>query len=1182
MTPLIKRALLIGTEQYLHLSPLACTRADTAALAHVLRHPEIGGFDAVEVLQDADSATVRVVVEDFLSASTEHEQVLLYVSGHGAVTSEFHFAATDTSPSSLEETAISASFVNDALQQCRAAQKIAMFDCCESGGFTTGFTTDVPKSVASAPILRSRGVYVLSSSSATETSYGGGIGPDGQPLPSVFTGEIVDALRSGRADRDGDGKVTIDELFDHVSERVRRLGRGQTPEKSALGVNDRIVLAATWRGPVPAFAPAVPARAAATPRIALAPPHKAGGIWTALLEYYQACLDAETAAPRLMSPADEGRVFVCVPGEEQLLSGALDADGSCPLPDGIGPLVGADDDAELWYGYPTAVLQNAESRGVELAPLLVRPVELVGEPGELRLRQCGPVRPYAPLAKRLLGEEDAQQLLETYAPTWHPGSHSLMVKDINYHLREEFELRLVQELDPEALDVSIDLTSPDSGVSNVALLFTVAHDTRTTGGLTKDLEMLDRKQTQISETALSALASGRAPAPLRPWTNVTPLAANEGQLDIIESAMTTSMTVATGPPGTGKSQLVANLVATAVCAGQSVLVVSTNNRAVDEVWERCEKIVPGSLVRTGSRNKKRDYRQAESDTLTALLKPRPGAATITTRRAELQLAQDHLGRIRAGLGQKATAEQHLLTAGVAREQTALAWQWRLPDTETLPAWALRARKLAKAWFFGHSRRTRFLRNAGWTGGVTPQTCVSAAERADAELRWRRARADPALEWSDEDLSSTLASAEKQVRDTSAALLAAVVAEGARSGGTAVSELLQASGGGTRDWSEVRAVLPHVRGWAVTALSARRFPMDPGLFDLVVIDEASQCLVPYVLPLLFRAKRALVIGDPLQLPPVVTVAPEVEAAARRAAKVRAAWLEERRMAFHRHSTFHACQRAMPMTFMLSEHFRCHPQIAEISNHRFYGSKLTVLTNVSQQKRMDDRAVVWVDVKGKAERLGSGSWVNPAEAAKTRSCVEHLLKMLPEDATVGVVTPFKGQEERISRWFTGNERVRVGTVHTFQGGERDAIVLSLVAADGMRQGSIAWLERQLFLWNVAITRARSHLIVVGDRSLWSERGGTAGALMSAATGPVPDLTGDDVDPLVLRLKQARPDAQLSVPTLGYVADAVVGTGPLLLDRGAGTSEPVRHLRLTLARTALLGPDAKRMHAWTLFDR
>src|SRR5207302_1550013 len=81
-------------------------------------------------------------------------------------------------------------------------------------------------------------------------------------------------------------------------------------------------------------------------------------------------------------------------------------------------------------------------------------------------------------------------------------------------------------------------------------------------------------------------------------------------------------------------------------------------------------------------------------------------------------------------------------------------------------------------------------------------------------------------------------------------------------------------------------------WAVTSLSARgRLPFEPGFFDLVVIDEASQCDIASALPLLLRARRAVIIGDPLQLKHVSTVAPQEDRlmlSAHGLAEGRAAW------------------------------------------------------------------------------------------------------------------------------------------------------------------------------------------------------------------------------------------------------------------------------------------------------
>lgn len=104
-------------------------------------------------------------------------------------------------------------------------------------------------------------------------------------------------------------------------------------------------------------------------------------------------------------------------------------------------------------------------------------------------------------------------------------------------------------------------------------------------------------------------------------------------------------------------------------------------------------------------------------------------------------------------------------------------------------------------------------------------------------------------------------------------------------------------GGT-DWRELSDALPYVRAWAVTSMSARRFPTDPGLFDLVIIDEAGQCTIPSIVPLLFRAKRALVIGDPMQLAHICTVDTGTDAVLRARFGVPQPWLAEHRLSNHK--------------------------------------------------------------------------------------------------------------------------------------------------------------------------------------------------------------------------------------------------------------------------------------------
>jgi hypothetical protein len=388
---------------------------------------------------------------------------------------------------------------------------------------------------------------------------------------------------------------------------------------------------------------------------------------------------------------------------------------------------------------------------------------------------------------------------------------------------------------------------------------------------------------------------------------------------------------------------------------------------------------------------------------------------------------------------------------------------------------------------------------------------------------------------------------------------------------------------------------------VTSLSARRLPPGPALFDLVVIDEASQCAIPHVLPLLFRARRALVIGDAMQLAHITEVSPEREALVRRKLGLRSDWLEKHRLAYRRHSAFHAAERSAGGTLLLDEHFRCHPRIAAISNDFFYDGDLTVLTDTRGRPALPRPAVIWTHVPGRAARSPyGGSWVNEVEMDKVDASVRYLLEQLPSGATIGVVTPFTAQAEalrrRLSRY--DEERLRVGTVHTFQGGERDVMVFSLVAGEGMRPGAVEWVAGQLNLWNVAITRARSHLIVVGDKDRWRKRGGVAGALLDAAENDGSRPHDEAGDPLSKRLYQVLSRLPGATVTLGeslhgHPADALVrgadgtSTRAVLLDRGPDEgADAARHLRLTLHRRNLLSgsgetEEAIRLPAWRLYD-
>ncbi len=278
-------------------------------------------------------------------------------------------------------------------------------------------------------------------------------------------------------------------------------------------------------------------------------------------------------------------------------------------------------------------------------------------------------------------------------------------------------------------------------------------------------------------------------------------------------------------------------------------------------------------------------------------------------------------------------------------------------------------------------------------------------------------------------------------------------------------------------------------WAVTSLSARgRLPFEPGMFDLVVIDEASQCDIASALPLLFRARRAVIIGDPLQLRHISAVAPQQDRlllAAHGLAEGRAAW------AYSVNSLFDLARSLCRHEDIvnLRDHHRSHRDIITFSNQHFYRGGLRIATDHETLKRprAAGPAVRWVDVKGKVIRPRGGGALNGVEA---EAVVAEMRKLVIENSyagSIGVVTPFRAhanrirvlvhEDEELSRQLAALDFV-VDTVHGFQGDERDVILFSPVVSAGTGESALRFLNHNGNLFNVAITRARSELIVLGD--------------------------------------------------------------------------------------------------------
>ena len=168
---------------------------------------------------------------------------------------ELYFAMANTLLSRLGATAVAAEFVNRRMNRSRSRRVVLLLDCCYAGAFERGMTARAGAGVGIESQFGGRGRAVITASSAMEYAFEGDQLADTREMaPSVFTSALVDGLQTGEADRDQDGLVALDELYDYIYDKVRAATPSQTPGKWTFGIQGELVIARRAR-PVTTPAP---------------------------------------------------------------------------------------------------------------------------------------------------------------------------------------------------------------------------------------------------------------------------------------------------------------------------------------------------------------------------------------------------------------------------------------------------------------------------------------------------------------------------------------------------------------------------------------------------------------------------------------------------------------------------------------------------------------------------------------------------------------------------------------------------------------------------------------------------------------------------------------------------------------------------------------------------------------
>jgi len=1079
-----RHALVIGVADYRKDSALAnlpAAHADLTAISSVLENR--GDFE-VKALRDPTSQQLTRELELLFQEKNPDDTVLVYFSGHGLRDENLdrlYLATIDSEQKHLDSSAVDSELLRRLAAHTMAQTKLMFLDCCFAGLAGEGLRARSARKVPLASHFSKHGTVLLTATDRTSPAFENAKTPN---QPALFTEAVVAGLSGGAKDGDADGWISMQDITDYV-QQSEKLRERQTPVIFANGVTGNLqIVRADGHVPEPVDSPAV-AKLGRSPEPAQRPDAPLDdATWRRLLEYYLDCLRRENALSSWLFPKKRERYRVWPSRDEPIFTGSGQP---VQLPEPLREfcLKNNAPGMTIQYGYPVVMVQE-EGKPGKFAPLIT--AELTVSPDGLAEAQALQLNEIV-LESHGLDAPEIELLRQHFAANFRYANPNQFAEQLR-GLRKVLDLDISEELDPAKMSDQLRESPFVPGVQNVAIIYCTEESNSATANLVKDLRgNMIPKVSQFEDTALHGLQGPDTADMTDSYTLVTPGPLNESQEAVINSAMTRRLTVATGPPGTGKTALVTALTATAAANGQSILIGSTNNQAVDGVHAKANAIAPGLVIRTG----KREHVDAEPETLAKLLRGIKPAADSGLLAGRMRSQHQRISAARAELDARKDRELDLLAA-IRDQQRAI----RELSGHAKVASLLESEDGQVARFATLAQRS--IRR--WPRGIWARRLLGRELSIDTVSQRRFLAVALELELSQRDLAAELAGMphESEVWGRLKTLLAQRVITGQQliaahmnqkldSGRAAIQQRIETVRDG-KTYPGFQRLLRYLPGWASTGHSARKLVPQPGLFDLVVIDEAAQCPTPMVLGMLMRAKRALIIGDPHQIPPVVQLSQSDDDLIRRKHRLGDGWLKGRRLQYSGGSIYQTCARATGQVTLLDEHYRCDPAIVAVPNRAVYQNQLAVLTDTAQlaipAKPPLDNAVQVIDVRGEVAHPSSGSCHNPIEANRVVELVTELRSRHP-NATMGIVSPFRAHVNRVKRLLNSaghGDTIKTGTAHSFQGDECDIIILSPVGSHGIRDNSAQWMIKQTNLWNVAITRAKSRLIVVCDRQWWTK--------------------------------------------------------------------------------------------------
>lgn len=540
-----------------------------------------------------------------------------------------------------------------------------------------------------------------------------------------------------------------------------------------------------------------------------------------------------------------------------------------------------------------------------------------------------------------------------------------------------------------------------------------------------------------------------------PKTIYYPFGCNASQKKAVENALTNQVSVIQGPPGTEKTQTILNIIANLLLAKKSVLVVSNNNSAVDNVAEKLEKEGLGFLVAKLGSVENKEFFIANQQNYPLMdnwkfEEVNSIKQQVTQALKDVSLCFDGQSKY-ALLKSELDALLKETKYDIMHNEVSDNHKWLFNK----PSKKLMSVRLQYGILMENSKKVSHFQMLKWSFALgfkiykllksEPQTVIKAFESAYYVARKRE------LENELLSIENSLKTIDISQRVTDLRQLSLKVLK------NSVAKRFT----GERKRFTLTSIKPQTEAFLKeypvvlsTTYSAKACISKDMVFDYLIMDEASQVDIKTGALALSCAMNAVIVGDDKQLPNVVSQEEEIALNA-----IQSTYHVDEKYQATTNSFLQSCVKVLkdaPVT-LLREHYRCHPRIIDFCNQRFYNGELIAMTSDNNE--------------GKVLQVIKTVPGNHARGHFNQREIDVIIQeVMPEYSTsdsVGIITPYRDQAIAINQALGKDV---ASTVHKFQGRECDAIIMSMV--DNIPTD----FSDDPNLMNVAISRAKTKLCIV----------------------------------------------------------------------------------------------------------